>query len=243
MPAASDLGQPSLTLWGLSVSTISQDGDSLLHPQVQGPAHPRRAITALGSVGGNRGHRAVRCCPVSQLMEAERSGVPGLPPPSPRALLLLIHEAAAPLPFRPKVPGDSTRQQPGQGLGPGERQRLCHSAFHASAAPQPPEALSALDPPFSGPKPLRISQPVLEVGPPALRASGPVIRNGWGRLAREGRKPGAETGEERGGLTTSELPHLPSSRTSLLEPKRGAQGLAQSSLRGGLQKGLCTPQR
>ena len=65
---------------------------------------------------GKLRHGAVRSCQCHSSW-AERSGGPGLPPPSPGALLLLTHMDVAPLSFRPELPGDSMIATPDQESG------------------------------------------------------------------------------------------------------------------------------
>lgn len=148
-PEASDLGQAPPTLWGLCRHHQPRCGQLTARPPPPpGGASPSQAEAIMHLVQlGKLRHRAVRSCQCHSSW-AERSGGPGLPPPSPGALLLLIHVAVAPSPFRPELPGDSTTAAPDQESGLKEEGNA--SAIQPSMLLlQPldlPEALSAPGP-------------------------------------------------------------------------------------------------
>lgn len=127
-------------------------------------------------------------------------------PSRPLRLCLCSTCSSFPLSFPVAPP-----QQPQvRGLGPGERPLPlpCSPCCYGHCpGPHLPEAPSARPLPSARPGPLRTTQLVLQIGPHPV--PGPLIRNGWGLLAGEGREPGGGPVGEREALPRQSLPTCP----------------------------------
>ena len=147
-----------------------------------GPAHPRQKRLCTWFSWGNRGSGLSGPAGVTAHRLSGQQDLASHPRVQGGTLLLLIHVAAAPLPFRPKVPGDCMTAAPGQGSG--SREEGSASAIQPSMLlPQPldlPEALSALAPPFSRAQTPADLPACPGDGPRPCVHLGPLIRNGWG---------------------------------------------------------------